>query len=312
MRVLVTGAGGFVGRYMVANLLESGHDVIAVSRRRVDLDCKVISFDMRQEVHVKEALAEHRPEGIVHLAAQASVPESWKDPNLTYRINILGASNILEALRDHPQTRVLLIGSAQQYGRRDLDRPIKEDHPMEPTSPYALSKVAQELIGRFYFSEFRRAVVMARPFNHTGPGQTGEYVVGSFARQLADIKLGKAEPVMRVGNLDSVRDFLDVRDVADAYRLLLEKGDSGEVYNVCSGEGRQVGEILKSLVAVSGLDGKVEIYQEDTPRPGDSPVLVGDNSKVRSAVGWSPEVPFDRSLMDTLEWCYEHPPRSKD
>ncbi|MBW3590207.1 MAG: GDP-mannose 4,6-dehydratase, partial [Actinobacteria bacterium] len=196
--------------------------------------------------------------------------------------------------------------------RRDLDRPIKEEHPMEPTSPYALSKVAQELIGRFYFSEFGRSVVMARPFNHTGPGQTGEYVVGSFARQLADIALGKAEPVMRVGNLDSVRDFLDVRDVADAYRLLLEKGGSGEPYNVCSGEGRQVGEILKSLVAASGLDGKVEIHQDDTPRPGDSPVLVGDNSKVRSAVGWSPEVPFDRSLVDTLEWCYEHPPRSKD
>ncbi|MBW3589241.1 MAG: GDP-mannose 4,6-dehydratase [Actinobacteria bacterium] len=307
MRVLVTGAGGFVGRYMVASLLELGHDVIAVSRRQVDLDCKVISFDMRQELHVKEALAEHRPEGIVHLAAQASVPESWKDPNLTYRINILGASNVLEALRDHPETRVLLIGSAQQYGRRDLDRPITEDHPMEPTSPYALSKVAQELIGRFYFSEFGRPVVMARAFNHTGPGQTEEYVVGSFARQLADIKLGKAEPVIKVGNLDSVRDFLDVRDVVDAYRLLLEKGDAGEVYNVCSGEGRQMGEILKGLIAVSGLDGQVEIDQDDTTRPGDSPVLVGDNSKVRSAVGWSPQVPFERSLADTFQWCFESP-----
>ena len=307
MRVLVTGAGGFVGKYMAENLIERGHDVIAVSRRPVDLGCKVISFDMRQEVHVKEALAEHRPGGIVHLAAQASVPESWKDPNLTYRINILGASNVLEALRDHPETRVLLIGSAQQYGRRDLDHPIKEEHAMEPTSPYALSKVAQELIGRFYFSEFGRPVVMARPFNHTGPGQTDEYVVGSFARQLADIKLGKAEPVMKVGNLDSVRDFLDVRDVVDAYRLLLEEGEAGEAYNVCSGEGRQMGEILKNLIEVSDLDGKVDVHQDDTPRPGDSPMLVGDNSKVRSAVGWSPHIPFDRSLADTFQWCYEHP-----
>lgn len=301
MRVLVTGAGGFVGRYLVANLTEFGHEVIAAARKPLDLECETVSFDIRQAVNVKQSIDATRPDAVIHLAAQPSVPASWVDPNLTYRVNILGSSNLLEALRDHSDVRVLLIGSAQAYGHNDLDSPLTEEHPLEPSSPYALSKVAQELLGRLYFSEFGRPVIMTRGFNHTGPGHGDGYAIGSFARQIAEIKLGRREPMMNVGNLESIRDYLDVRDVAEAYRLLIEKGSSGEAYNVCSGEGRSIGEILKILIDASGLDSQIQIEQDSTPRPSDPPMLVGDNTKIRSAVGWAPKIPLEQSLTDTLE-----------
>jgi GDP-4-dehydro-6-deoxy-D-mannose reductase len=302
MRVLVTGAAGFVGGHMIHNLLESGHKVIACARHPIPAQggIKVEVFDIRQAEHVKSALISNSPDAVIHLAAIASVPDSWADPNLTYRVNLLGAGNLLEALRDFPQTRVLLVGSAQQYGRESTGHPLVETDPLGPTSPYAVSKVAQELLGRLYFEEFSRPVLMTRTFNHFGPGQSPDYVMGSFCSQLVAIQKGEREPRMEVGRLDSVRDFLDVRDVVNAYRVLIEKGEPGEVYNVCSGEGRRVGDILKLLIDEAELTSSVEVVEDPNPRAGDLDQLIGDNSKIRSQVPWEPLIPLETSLADTL------------
>lgn len=303
MRVLVTGAGGFVGEHLVRNLLEAGHEVVAAARRPFEPPSGVALevFDIRQAVHVKRAVESGHPDAVIHLAAQASVQESWKDPGATYRVNLLGTSNLLEALRDRTDTRVLLVGSAQVYGRPALDRPLLESDPLRPASPYALSKVAQELLGRLYFSEFGRPIVAARPFNHTGPGQKPDYVVGAFCSRILEMERG-GERTMHVGRLDNIRDFLDVRDVVNAYRLLVESGAAGEAYNVASGEGVRIGDLLKILLDASGLGSSVEVIEDAAPRAGDPPMLIGDNSKIRAAVGWEPRIPIEQSLLETLDW----------
>ncbi|MGH2706006.1 MAG: GDP-mannose 4,6-dehydratase [Actinomycetota bacterium] len=308
MRVLVTGAGGFVGHHLIADLGHAGHEVVACSLHAFEAEAAsaIEAFDLRDAEATGAVIGRHEPDAVIHLAAQASVPRSWEAPAETYEINVVGTSNLLEGVRNRPETRVLLVGSAQVYGSAGSNRPLTESDPLHPPSPYAVSKAAGELIGMLYHRELGVSVLAARPFNHTGPGQGEGYAVGHFCAQITDISRGR-NPLMRVGRLDSRRDFLDVRDVVAAYRLLIEGGDGGEVYNVASGEAVLIGDLLKILLDVAGLSGRVEVVEEAPPRAGDPQILVGDSSKIREAVGWRPEIPIEISLADTLAWYESRP-----
>ncbi len=303
MRILVTGAGGFVGGHLITNLHRAGHEVIAASHRPWEppVPVEIDVFDVRDGDRFRAVMDARRPEAVIHLAAQASVRRSWEASDETFAVNVTGTSHLLEALTDRPETRVLLVGSAQQYGLAAAGRPLVETDPLQPRSPYGVSKVAQELVGALYRRHFGLPVVVARPFNHTGPGQSTEYAIGAFSAQVAEIERGDREPVLRVGWLESRRDYLDVRDVADAYRLLVEAGEPGAVYNVSSGRAERIGDLLDILIDAAGLNDAVEIIADRSPRPGDPEVLVGDSSKLQKGLGWKPEIPLATSLVDTLD-----------
>lgn len=302
MRVLVTGASGFVGRYLLPYLQEAGHEVVATSLDPPagPTSIRWESVDLIEGAAVCDLVASAKPEGVFHLAAQASVGGSWADPNQTYRSNIEGTSNLLEAAKEL-KPRMLLVGSAQQYARPEEGHSLTESDPQAAGSPYALSKIAQEQMGRMYLEHYGVPSVFTRSFNHTGPGQSPRYAVGSFASQIARLEQsGGGE--MHVGNLDSRRDFLDVRDVVRAYTLLLEAGEAGEAYNVCSGREVRMGDVLDKLLAVAGLKDRVQVHGQTLHSSTAKDLLVGDSTKVSTAVGWAPRIPLDRSLVETLDW----------
>jgi GDP-4-dehydro-6-deoxy-D-mannose reductase len=238
----------------------------------------------------------------VHLAAQSSVAASWSDPESTLRTNVLGLLHVLDAVRSCGLSpRILVIGSAEEYGQVDLqDIPIREEAPLRPASPYAVSKVAQSFLALQYALSHRMEIVRTRTFSHTGPGRGEAFAESSFARQIAEVLAGRRPPVIEVGNLDPVRDFSDVRDVVRAYWSLLEHGRPGEVYNVCSGASVRIGEILETLIDLAQTDAEVRVDAERA-RPSDNPLLVGDPTKLRSAIGWAPQLDLRRTLRDLLD-----------
>ncbi len=303
MRVLVTGAGGFVGGYLIPHLLEVGHEVVASSLEPpADVQEALVSWEvlnLTDAPAVCSCVAAVQPEGIIHCAAQASVGGSWNDPTTTYRSNIEGTGNLLEAAKEL-RPRMVLIGSAQQYARTAHEERLTETSPQAASSPYALTKIAQEHMGRMYLDRYQVPAVLTRSFNHTGPGQSVQYAVGSFCSQIARLeRAGGGE--MHVGNLDSRRDFLDVRDVVRAYTLLLEGGVPGEAYNICSGRSVRMGEVLDKLLEVTGLKGRVQVQQSPHTTAG-ADLLVGDPTKAQTVLGWRPEIPLVRSLVETLDW----------
>jgi GDP-4-dehydro-6-deoxy-D-mannose reductase len=293
MRALLTGASGFVGGYLSAHLAECGDEVIA-------LDDSVDLGDPAGAVTVGDQLKLVTPDVIYHLAALTHVGRSWEDPVGTMRVNALGTLAVLEAARaQRVSPRVVLISSSEVYGSGD-GRPIREDDPLRPVTPYAASKVSAEYLGLQAFLGRGLDVVRARPFNHIGPGQADIFVVSALARRIAEAERagGGAIPV---GNLAAARDFTDVRDVVRAYRLLATNGAAGEVYNVCSGVARQVEELFKILIAQSS----VAIEAREDPelfRPVDVPMLVGDNSRLVDLVGWHPEIDISQTLVAVLDY----------
>jgi GDP-4-dehydro-6-deoxy-D-mannose reductase len=301
LRVLVTGAGGFVGSYLLPHLLEAGHDVVGTS---LDLPGSAPvpweALDLVDAPAVCRLVASTEPEGVIHLAAQPSVGGSWTDPNQTYRSNIEGTSNLMEAVKDL-KPRMLLVGSAQQYARPAEGHVLTESDPQLAGSPYALSKIAQEQMGLMYLRHHGIPSVFTRSFNHTGPGQSPQYAVGSFASQIARLELA-GEGEMHVGNLDARRDFLDVRDVVRAYALLLEGGEAGEAYNVCSGRAVRMGDVLDKLLEIAGLKDRVRVHQQTLHVSAANDLLIGDSSKLSTAVGWAPRIPLVDSLIETLDW----------
>ena len=292
-----------MGGHVLANLVAGGHQVVGASHSPWVPPVPVATevFDVRDGEQFKAVIAAHQPDAVIHLAAQASPRLSWEHSDETFAVNVTGASHLFESLSSRPQTRVLLVGSAQEYGHGRTDRPLRESDPLLPRSPYGVSKVTQELVGALYRRHFDVPVLYARPFNHTGPGQSPEYAIGSFCSQVAEIERGDREPRMTVGWLGSRRDFLDVRDVADAYRLLIESGKPGEVYNVASGQGQRIGDLLDILLEAAALKGVVEVVSNPEPRPGDPETLVGDASKLRDGLGWAPQIQMATSLVDTLD-----------
>lgn len=303
MRVLVTGAAGFVGGHLVRALLHDGYEVWAGSvdgtpppGGRSD-DARWVALDVTSDRSVASVIAEARPEGVFHLAGQASVAASFTDPLGTWEVNATGTLRLLDALEDG--TRFLLASSAEVYGVvPEEEQPIREARPLRPPNPYAASKAAAEMAAVQASLTGRVAAVVARSFNHTGPGQDTRFALPSFARQLDAMRGGAGERVLRVGNLDARRDFLDVRDVVRAYIVLLEHGEAGVSYNVCSGRALRLREIVDAMVALTDAHIRVEVDPARV-RPVDVPLLLGDAARLR-ALGWTPRVELEETLRDLL------------
>jgi GDP-4-dehydro-6-deoxy-D-mannose reductase len=316
VRILITGITGFAGSHLADYLLDKvdGVEVFGTTRWRsptVNIEhirerVELVETDLRDASSVEELVRNFKPEKIFHLAAQSFVVSSWKAPSETITTNIIGTVNIFEAVRRAGiSPRILVACSSEEYGYVEPDEiPITEDNPLRPLSPYGVSKVGQDLLAYQYFKSYNLDVVRTRAFNHTGPRRGRVFVCSDFAIQLVEVEKKLRPPEVTVGNLDAVRDFTDVRDTVRAYWLALEAGKRGEVYNIASGTGHSIGEILDKLIAVSGVE--VKVIQDLTRlRPSDVPLLIGDNSKFRRDTGWKPEIPFNKTLTDILDYWRE-------
>ncbi|MDH4130815.1 MAG: GDP-mannose 4,6-dehydratase [Gemmatimonadota bacterium] len=312
MTVLVTGAAGFVGRWLVPLLLEEGFDVsgtrmpgegIPEAGGSRNQGVRWRSLDLADPGSVDEAVAE-RPEAVVHLAALASGAEARRDPGRAWEVNAAGTARLAHALGEQRSAGrsdplLLLISTAEVYGVGATQTPRREEEPPAPVSPYASSKLGAEEAAREVARRTGLRVIIARSFPHTGPGQSEHYVVPAFARRLrAARRLGAT--TVRTGNLEPVRDFLDVRDVVAAYVALLRQGVPGTVYNVASGVGHSLHEVFHRLAHAAGVQVTPEVVPELT-RTADLPYLVGDPSRLRAATGWSPRIPFDQTLQDVVD-----------
>jgi len=305
VQALVIGAAGFAGRYLVKFLLEQGYTVIAACHGQPPDDFAYTGAVIRQvDVTDKESLrrliAEFAPAEIYHLAGIAVT--TGEDREAYYRVNFQGAVNLFEAVREAaPWARVLYVGSAAAYGAVPPEKqPITEEQPLVPLNHYAASKAAADAAACAYAADGLQ-IIRARPFNHTGPGQSTAYVCSRLAQKVAEVTLGRAEPVITAGNLDAARDFTDVRDVVHAYWLLLQKGRPGETYNVCSGKAYTVKETAQLLAELA----EVEIVLRSTTelqRPTDIPLLLGSAAKIAQATGWAPQIPFRQTLAELLAW----------
>jgi len=292
MRVLVTGSRGFVGSWLVRHFDESGYAVTGLDEH----------VDVTDAAALREAVVGVAPDCIVHLAALSSVGSSWGDSSRTYEVNTVGSANLLDAAAACASPpRVLLVSSSEVYGWAGREAlPAREELPVRPVSPYAASKAAAEIVALQMFRGRKLEVIVARPFNHTGPGQTANFVVPALAQQVA-AAAASAAPSIRTGNLDVNRDISDVRDVVVAYRLLLEKGRPGQVYNVCSGRAVSIRSVAERLVELSGLDIPIRV-DPDRVRPVDVPDLWGDPGRLESECGWEPAYSLDRTLRDVLDY----------
>lgn len=297
MRVLVTGGSGFVGRRLVAALRERGDDVLSAAPSQGNDEH--IPLDLTDAENVRAVVEMARPELVFHLAAQTFVPASIEDPLTTYRVNVDGTAYLLEAFRDI-KPRLVFASSAEVYGQRpQADMPLRETLPLNPSNPYAASKAAGEALVLGWHHAYGIDAVISRAFNHIGAGQDSRFAVAAFAQRLARIASGQ-ERVLTVGNVESERDFLDVRDVVAAYIALAERGAAGEVYNVCSGQAVKMREVLRRLVNIAGV--AVEIREDpELMRGAEVMRSVGDPSKLKRTTGWSPRI----SLADSLREVYE-------
>jgi len=316
MRVLITGITGFAGshlaEYILANKPES--KVFGLVRWRSRMD-NILGFrdkvelhegDLKDYISLKKCLKDIKPDTIFHLAAQSFVPTSWRLPAETLSINAVGQVHLFEAVLDLGLTpRIQVAGSSEEYGQVNPDEiPMKETNPLRPLSPYAVSKVGQDLLGYQYFRSYGLHIVRTRGFNHTGPRRGEVFVTSNFAKQIADIEKKKRPAVIYVGNLEAKRDFTDVRDMVRAYWLSLEKGQAGEVYNIGTGRAYAMKDVLDMLLALSKVKVKVEVDPARL-RPSDVPILMPDVSKFMNLTGWKPEIPFAQTLADLLDYWRE-------
>ncbi|MCU0491355.1 MAG: GDP-mannose 4,6-dehydratase [Chloroflexaceae bacterium] len=309
MRALITGINGFVGGHLAERLLqEGGWDVWGMSRSpeltlpSIQPHVRLISADVGNQPQATNALLEAQPQVIFHLAGQPFVPASFRDPAATLTTNTLGALYIFLALIEHRiAARVVVIGTNEEYGQiRPEDLPVSEDTPLRPTSPYGVSKAAQSLLALQYHLSHKLDVVRIRPFTHIGPRQNERFVTASFARQIALVERGLQQPVLQVGNLGAQRDFTDVRDMVEAYRLAALHGEPGAVYNVGSGRAVMVRELLDGLLAASKAKVEVRLNPE-LMRPIDIPLVVCDARRFQARTGWQAHIPLEQTLRDILD-----------
>ena len=304
-QVLVTGASGFAGRHLVGQLAASNRWNVTGLQSQPSSSIpgvQMLVCDLLDEDLTARVINHQRPDVIFHLAAQSYVPQAVANPAETLINNVVSQLNLLEACRKAKLNPIIVVvGSADIYGDVPSDQlPINEQQPFRPRNPYAVSKATQDMLGLQYFLSYDMRIVRVRPFNHIGPGQSDRFVVSSLARQIAEIEAGGADPVLLVGNLEARRDFLDVRDVVRAYRLVACDEFAGEVFNVASGVARPIRAVLDYLLTLSTAT--VDVREDPARlRPSDIPSLVGDASKLRAAVCWEPRVTFEQSLADTLD-----------
>src|SRR5438105_7349443 len=312
MRILITGITGFVGSHLAEYALAQGAEVIGSLRWRSKTEhiehlrarVTLLESDLRDVLSVRSLLEQGQPDCIVHLAAQSFVAASWQQPVETFYTNAISQTNLFEAMRQlGSKARFLVIGSSEEYGLVEPDElPIRETNPLRPLSPYAVSKVTQDLMGFQYFKSYGLDIVRARAFNHDGPRRGADFATSSFAKQIAAIELALQKPVVEVGDLKPSRDFSDVRDIVRGYWDLLERGTAGEVYNLCSGVDWAIERVLSFLLSQSTARG-IEIRPDpERFRPSDVPVLRGSFEKIERAVGWRPRIPLEQTLGDLLEY----------
>ncbi len=306
MKALIIGAAGFVGGYLIDELKNSGYEVCAtcLPNEKITADCEVRTLDILAKDTIAPLFDEVMPDAVFHLAAQSSVAVSWKRPQLTADINVIGTINVLEALKTAKKSgiRAVLIGTGEEYGFiREGACPLSEDEPLNPGNIYAATKVCQGMLGEIYARAYKMDIIMVRAFNHSGPKQAPIFVISDFCKQIADIEKGEHEPVINVGNLNARRDFTDVRDVVRAYRLLAEKGVSGRTYNVGRGKAVEIQEILDT--ALSMTDAEIEVRQDPhRMRPSDIPLIEPDTSRILADTGWKAEISMRDTIADTLDY----------
>lgn len=302
LKALITGSEGFVGRYLRAELAAAGYEVTGIDLFDGD---GVIRVDLLDPEATEKALEQVKPDVIFHLAGQPDVGKSWKIPQKTFAINVLAAINLMEGMRKIcPEAPMVIVGSADEYGSlKEAGASVSEETPMNPMNPYAISKDAQEKLGKAYAKAYGLKICMTRSFNHGGAGQRTGFMIPDFASGIVKVERGEAEAVS-VGNLASKRDFTHVKDIVRAYRLIAEKGRPGEVYNVGSGRTYSAGEILDKLIALAKCP--IPVRQDPARmRPSDTPVICCDNSKLKADTGWEPEHSLEDILEDTLEYYRE-------
>jgi GDP-4-dehydro-6-deoxy-D-mannose reductase len=313
-KAFITGIAGFVGSHLSELLLSRGYEVYGLLRARSKTDhiesiitkLHLVDADILDTHSLYATTSSIKPDYIFHLAAQSFVPTSWVSPSVTLETNIVGSTNLFEAVRMARIDPVIQIAcSSEEYGLVHPDElPIKETNPLRPLSPYAVSKVAMDYLGYQYYQSYKVRIVRTRGFNHTGPRRGDTFAESNFAKQIALIEKGKQEPVIHVGNLDASRDYTDVRDMVRAYLLSVEKCDPGDVYNICSGTTIKIGDMLNMLLSMTKK--KVEIRSDPARmRPSDVPVLLGDNTKFVSKTGWKAEIPFKKTMEDLLNYWRE-------
>ena len=313
VRILITGITGFVGSHLAEFALAQGAEVWGSCRWRSKTEnidhmsdrLRLVECDLRDLSSVQHLVEQAAPDYIVHLAAQSFVASSWHAPAETLYTNSVSQVNLLEAIRPKRENaaRFLAIGSSEEYGMVfDDELPIKETNPLRPLSPYAVSKVTQDLMGYQYFQSYRLPIVRTRAFNHEGPRRGDVFVTSNFARQIAEIEAGRRSPTILVGNLKARRDYTDVRDIVRGYWRLLESGEPGEVYNLCSGRAWAIQEVLDFLLQRSRVRDIAVREDPSRLRPSDVPVLLGDPTKVVGKVGWQPTIPFEQTLIDLLAY----------
>lgn len=336
-RVLITGITGFVGSHLsefllskkryeiygtarwrskldnlsevasqrrLNNLMEESTDDAKTFQKSVRKDClNLLQCEIGDAVSCRRAVSLTKPDLVFHLAAQSFVLSSWNDPAQTLKTNIIGQVNLSEAIRiEDLDPRIQIAGSSEEYGLVYPDElPIKETNALRPLSPYAVSKVAQDRLGFQYYHSYGLKIVITRGFNHTGPRRGEVFVTSSFAKQVAEIEAGKREPVIMVGNLEAKRDFSDVRDMVRAYLLAAEKGKPGEVYNICSGKAWKIGDVLDIILGLTQT--RIQVKKDPKRmRPSDVPMLLGDASKFKALTGWEPEIKFEQTIEDLLNY----------
>jgi len=314
MKLLITGFAGFVSTHFlnVINELEPGSEILGIDKTTPSINHGLYSnlkiqykdIDLLDRPVITDVLTSFRPEYILHLASISSVAQSWHTPLDSFVNNTNIFLNLVETIRvNNIACRILSIGSSEEFGEvTENELPLTEEHPLKPLSPYAVARVSQEMLSKIYADGFNEDIVMTRSFNHIGPGQKDLFVISSFAKKLVLLKNSKSsDNTIVTGNLSIVRDFVDVRDVVRAYYLLLKNGRKGEIYNICSGKGSVLKDIILKMSELLGLQIKIEVDPK-LIRPNENKKVIGSYKKIHEELGWKPEIPIEKSLSDIIEY----------
>ena len=299
MKALITGSSGFIGSHLTSELEANGYEVVRSDLKETK---DTVAMDIMNPEMIQSVLEKHQPDVIINMAGQANVGLSWKKPQLTVQLNTVGLINILDTVRAvNPKIRVIAVGSSDEYGNlKENGANVTEDISVKPITPYAISKQAQELFAQLYVRSYGMDICMIRLFNLGGPGQAKGYIISDFSSGIAEVEAGKKE-FMSVGNLESARDFTHVKDACRAVRLIVEKGHTGEVYNISSGVTHKAQEVLDKLVVMAKIP--VEVRQDPVRmRPSDTPVVCGNHDKLTAHTGWQPKLGLDQILEDALDY----------